>query len=74
MRLDRDMKAFARRAHVPYISKRETFCGEGACPLLDRLGKLMIQDYGHWGVEAAAHFGRRLRSSYSTSNSLFASP
>jgi peptidoglycan/LPS O-acetylase OafA/YrhL len=72
VRLDREMRAYFAELDVPYVSKIDLYCRRGTCPLLDRNGQLLIQDYGHWGIEAMEYFGRQVALDFVSVQALFA--
>jgi hypothetical protein len=52
----------AQRFNVTYIDKVPIICSEdrSRCDVLDENGNLLYFDYGHWTLEGAKHFGRKM--------------
>jgi len=54
-----------------YVSTFSVFCDRGTCPMVDERNNFLIADYGHWSVEGADYFARRLAQRYPTPFHLF---
>lgn len=52
----------AKQIDVPYFDKAAVICGgdRSRCTLFDEAGNIAFYDYGHWSVEGAAFFGRKM--------------
>lgn len=61
-----------KNTQVLYVNKFEILCERGKpCPaFVPGTEKILTFDYGHWSLEAAAYFGRKLKESQSTASKL----
>jgi hypothetical protein len=54
------LAAIARAAGVAYHDKLDLVCDDEGCDVLDADDRLVLRDYGHWTLEGARHFGRKM--------------
>ena len=67
------LKLKSEELDLDYIEKIDLICNKEktSCDVLDSSGKLLYTDYGHWSVEGAVHFGKKMLSSISFIDSVF---
>ena len=59
--LNQEVESVARTLGVPYFDKTRLVCVDDGerCDVLDREGRILFFDYGHWTMVGARHFGRK---------------
>ncbi|MEP7383511.1 MAG: acyltransferase family protein, partial [Gemmatimonadota bacterium] len=72
--VDRQLQRVVAAEGAGYVSIIGMLCGRGTCPMFDANRRLLLHDYGHWGVEGGAYFARLLTSRYPDPNSLLPRP
>ena len=60
--INRLLEQMALELNVDYIDKVSFICSEDRtrCDVVDREGNLLYYDYGHWTLEGAKYFGRKM--------------
>jgi peptidoglycan/LPS O-acetylase OafA/YrhL len=72
--VDRQLQRLVTADGAGFVSIIGTLCGDGICPMFDAERRLLLHDYGHWGVEGGEFFARSLRARNPDPKSLLPRP
>jgi peptidoglycan/LPS O-acetylase OafA/YrhL len=63
--LNEELRKLAQDLGIAFFDKLPFLCSENGarCDVLDSQGDLLYYDYGHWTIEGAQHFGKKIVAS-----------